>query len=245
MKQRKKFFGANWKMYKNMKDAEIFFQSALSLKWEKETVFFPPTHLLASLQEKFSKDFKIGAQNCYFEKEGAFTGEISYQMLLDEKINYALIGHSERRLIFKESDELLCKKASVCLSNGLKVIFCVGETLEEREKGKEFEIVENQIKNGLKGIKVDNSSDLIIAYEPVWAIGTGKTATPEDAEKMHAFIRKILQENGFESEFIRIIYGGSVKPENIKELMKQPNIDGGLVGGASLKPESFIQIVNY
>lgn len=245
MQNRKLFFGANWKMNKNLTEANKFFSDAQKINWpkDKEIVFFPPAHLLISLNQDFGKEFDLGSQNFFYEKQGAFTGEISAAMLKDEGFKYAIIGHSERRHIFLESDELICSKVSAGIALGLTVVFCVGETLSERESGNHFSVIERQLKKGLAGLKLNDPSLLVIAYEPVWAIGTGKNATPAQAQEIHAFIRNFLNKNGFNANLIRIIYGGSVKPENVKEIMGQQDIDGALVGGASLKPETFIEIV--
>ena len=180
----------------------------------------------------------------HFENSGAFTGEISGEMLKDIKIEYVILGHSERRHIFKETDEIINKKIKSALKVGLKPIFCVGELLEDREKGKTFDVVDSQLKNGLKNIEI--KEDFLIAYEPVWAIGTGKTATTEQAEEVIARIREWVEKEYSKelSEKVRILYGGSVKPNNIESLLRAENIDGGLVGGASLKYESWVEINN-
>jgi triosephosphate isomerase len=189
----------------------------------------------------------VGAQNMYFEKEGAFTGEISPVQLIDAGAKFVIIGHSERRHIFGEKDELINKKVKAALSYGLTPILCVGELLEEREAGKTMDVNKKQIVEGFKGLSEEEASKVIIAYEPVWAIGTGKTATPEDADEVHSFIRKVLEELYSKNlaESIRILYGGSVKPENVDGLMAKENIDGVLVGGASLKVDSFTRIVKF
>lgn len=244
--KRLNFFGGNWKMNHNLKTALEFCTNSKTLNWsakEKEVVIFPPAHLLLPLKKDCP--LSVGAQNCYYEDKGAFTGEISAQMLVDEKIEYTIIGHSERRSIFKEDDALLKQKILKSLDKGLSVIFCVGESLEQREKNEHFSVIESQLKAALFGLQLSDASKLVVAYEPVWAIGTGKTASPQQAEEMHAFIRKALADLQLDAESIRIIYGGSVKPSNVKELMQNPNIDGALVGGASLKAVDFNQIVNY
>ena len=246
---RKILLAGNWKMYKGIKETEIFIKE---LEEEIDEKFFekldiavcPPftsLYIAASLL----KDSKIhlGAQNVFYEKEGAFTGEISPSMLKEIGVKYVIVGHSERREIGKEDDEMIAKKVKAVINEGMIPILCVGEKLEEREKGIEKEIVEKQIVLGLKF--VDEKDEFVIAYEPVWAIGTGKTATPEIAGKMHKFIREKIKEIFGENkaENTVILYGGSIKPENIEELIKHPEIDGGLIGGASLKKESFLSII--
>ena len=194
------------------------------------------TALSSVAAELKGSNVKLGAQDMWHEDSGAFTGEISPIMLKDIRCEYAIIGHSERRHIIGESDELINKKVKAAVKHGLIPILCVGETLDERESGKAKSVVKRQIAEGLKGV----DGDIVIAYEPVWAIGTGKTATPSQAEEMHAYIRGLIKDTK-----TRIIYGGSIKPENMKELMSCENIDGGLVGGASLEAKSFSEIVWY
>jgi triosephosphate isomerase len=183
----------------------------------------------------------------FHEREGAFTGEVSADMLLSVSCSHVLIGHSERRHIFHEGNDLVNKKVLAALQSGLKPVLCVGELLEEREAEKTESVVQEQITSGLNGVNSGRFIDIVIAYEPVWAIGTGKTATPDDADAVHAFIRKSVKGAYGEkiAEELRIIYGGSVKPDNIDGLMAMDNIDGALVGGASLKPDSFLRIINY
>jgi triosephosphate isomerase len=187
----------------------------------------------------------LGAQDVHWEEKGAFTGEVSPLMLKDIGVRYVVIGHSERRTYFGETNETVNKKLRASLKIGLLPIMCVGERLEEREAGKTFDVVKNHVEEGLKGISKDEVLKVVIAYEPVWAIGTGKTATPEQAEEVHKYIRELLHKmfNATVAENLRIQYGGSVKPENIKELIEQEDIDGALVGGASLKIEQFVPIV--
>ncbi|AKI98206.1 triose-phosphate isomerase [Kosmotoga pacifica] len=186
----------------------------------------------------------VGAQNIYPKESGAFTGEISVLMLKDLGVNYVIVGHSERRHIFGETDELINEKVRFVLENALTPIFCIGETLEERESGRTFEVLESQVVKGLKGVELEDILKVIVAYEPVWAIGTGKVATPEQADEAMGFVRQLIGKlYGWQiAEQIRILYGGSIKPENFDSLIKMENIDGGLVGGASLK-ESFIDLV--
>ncbi len=190
-------------------------------------------------------NIKIGGQNMYYQDEGAFTGEISADMLKDAGCDYVVVGHSERRHVFGETDDEINKKIVKALSKGLVPIFCVGEKLEERNAGKTEDVVGGQLKEGLAGIEINSAEKLVIAYEPVWAIGTGVTASPEQAEEVHRFIRKFLTDiyGNALAQQIRIQYGGSVKPANADELLGQPNIDGALVGGASLDPDSFTAII--
>jgi len=245
--QRIPFFGANWKMNKNLQEAQAFFteNAALHYDFNHEVVYFPPALYLLPLKQAIPAQYLLGAQNFYFEDQGAYTGEISSWMLKEEGISYALVGHSERRAIFKEEDTLLEKKIHKGLALGLKIVFCVGETLPQREQNQHFNVIENQLKLALAHAQLKNSSQLVIAYEPVWAIGTGKNASPAQAQEIHQFIRLKLQELNLPAQEIRIIYGGSVKPENINELMRQKDIDGALVGGASLKPADFFKIAQY
>lgn len=218
------------------------------LKDSRDIVLCTPFTSLSKVSEMI-KDSKIslGAQNVYDEESGAYTGEISTGMLLDLDVEYVIIGHSERREIFKESDEFINRKLLKLLEKGLKPILCVGETLEEREAEKHFDKVGSQVKNCLANVKADEIENIVIAYEPIWAIGTGKSASSEDAEEMSKFIRDNIEEmyGKSESEKIRIQYGGSVKPDTIDELMEKENVDGALVGGASLKASDFARIINF
>ncbi len=247
---RKKIVAGNWKMFNNLNQSIALIseikQGLANLEPNCEVVICPPFTSLETASA-LTKDTKIavGAQNMYFEESGAFTGEISADMLLSVGCKYVILGHSERRTIFKESDELINKKIKKALAKGLKPIFCIGETLQEREDDRTEKVIEVQVKEGLKDVSADDFKNVVIAYEPVWAIGTGKTATPEQAEAVHKFIRNLLTNMyGIEiAESTVIQYGGSVKPENAKELMQQPNIDGALVGGACLKSASFLDII--
>jgi triosephosphate isomerase len=185
----------------------------------------------------------LAAQDVFYEEKGAYTGEISPSMLTDVSCKFVIIGHSERRQYFNETDEIVNRKIKAAQKGGLSVIFCIGESLAEREEGKTFNIIEREMNKGLDGTDIEN---IVIAYEPIWAIGTGRTATPEQAQEVHTFIRKELRmKYGNKSDDIRIIYGGSVTPENIDSLMACADIDGALVGGASLKTESFVRIVKF
>ena len=213
-----------------------------------EVAVAPPyTALYAVHRELVGSSIHLAAQNLYWEEKGAFTGEVSPLMLKEVGCHYVIIGHSERRQFFGETDETVNRRIKAALAQSLKVIFCIGETLKEREEGKTFPVMERQADGGLRGLGEREMKNMVIAYEPVWAIGTGKTATPEQAEEVHRFIRGRLEKlySRGVSEEIRIQYGGSVTPENVQGLMNQPNIDGALVGGASLKAESFSKIVRF
>jgi len=206
----------------------------------------PPFTALVPVSDVISKsNVKLSAQNMHQEDGGAYTGEISVSMLETSGCDFVILGHSERRQYFSETDELINKKLKKVLTSQLDPIFCIGETLDERKSGKTEQVIETQIKAGLDGISKEDVKRITIAYEPVWAIGTGETATPEQAEEVHAFIRKLLGElyDNEISENLRIQYGGSVKASNAEELLKQPDIDGALIGGASLDLESFIEII--
>jgi len=213
-----------------------------------EVAVAPPfTALFVVRKELEGSSIQLAAQNLFWEEKGAFTGEIAPPMLKEVGCHYVILGHSERRQFFGETDETVNRKVRATLSQGLKVIFCIGETLKEREEGRTFAVIERQVPGGLKDIRKEELGNIVIAYEPVWAIGTGKTATPEQAEEVHGFIRKkLVQLYSKEiAEGVRIQYGGSVTPENVKGLMGQENIDGALVGGASLKSETFSKIVRF
>jgi len=241
----------NWKMYKTIAETKDF---CLRLKEELkgmaghqvEVVVAPPfTALVAAVQALQGSTVSVAAQDVFWAESGAFTGEISPQMLLDAGCRYAIIGHSERRQYFHEDDEAVQKKAAALNKAGLIPILCLGETLDEREKGLAFNVVEKQTRESLKGLLVPKPQDLVIAYEPVWAIGTGHTATPQQAQEMQAFIRRTLAKilSSPMTQGMRILYGGSVKPENIAELMAMEDVDGALVGGASLDVKSFCGII--
>ena len=211
-----------------------------------DIVVIPPYTALSEISDMLvDSNIKLGAQDVCWEEKGAFTGQISTSMLKDIGVKYVVIGHSERRAYFSETNETVNKKLIAALKAGLLPIMCIGERLEEREAGRTFDIIKGHIHGGLKEISKEDALKIIIAYEPVWAIGTGKTATPEQAEEVHKYIRKLLKGmyNDSVAANVRIQYGGSVKPENIRELMNQEDIDGALVGGASLKKEQFSSIV--
>jgi triosephosphate isomerase len=247
---RKKIIAANWKMNMTLTETENFlnaFRPEVEDVTTVEIVIAPPFTGLAKLSGLLggSQKIRLGAQNFYFEKSGAYTGEISATMLRELFVKYVIIGHSERRQLFGETDPLINKKVLAAHANELKPILCVGETLEEREAGTEKEVLEKQLRGALAGISANQLLETVIAYEPVWAIGTGKTASSAQAQDAHAHVRAVLKElsdNGTASK-VRIQYGGSVKPSNAKELLSEPDIDGALVGGASLEPRGFAEIV--
>jgi len=245
---RKPFVAGNWKMNTSTAEAEALVKDLAGLVADVSGVDIavaPPfVYLHKAVYMAKDSQILVGAQNCYFETKGAYTGEIAPEMLKDVGCDFVILGHSERRHILKETDEVIKLKVKKVLEAGLNVILCVGELLEEREAGRTESVVKTQLDGGLKEISSDDMAKITIAYEPVWAIGTGKTATPDQAQDVHAFIRKWLTDaySAEVSESVRIQYGGSVKPENAKELLGQPDIDGALVGGASLKADSFAAI---
>ena len=233
-----KIFAANWKMYKSPQETREFFaQLLLSIQNQTVLVFPPALCVEAALESTKSTQIKIGVQNVSTKTEGAFTGENSASTAQAMGCEYALIGHSERRSLFGETDAILNQKMKLVQSLGMHMVFCIGETLDQRKSNQTFEVLKKQLSEGLKDIKADK---LIVAYEPVWAIGTGLTATPDQAEETQKQVITWLDENGFAGT--PVLYGGSVKPENAKELMQQKSISGFLIGGASLNPESFAQI---
>ncbi len=242
-------FAGNWKLNKKSAGACELARQIVQLLGDvtdAEIVIAPSFTLLGKVCETLSGSrIALAGQNCFWMEEGAFTGEVSPGMLADSGCEYVIIGHSERRQYFAETDETINLKVMNALKSGLKVILCIGETLQDRESDQTFTVLERQTRNALRGIRTEDSQRIIMAYEPVWAIGTGKTATDEQAQEAHSFIRKLLSEifSERESDKIRILYGGSVKPENIKGLMSQSDIDGALVGGASLSGDSFAAIV--
>jgi triosephosphate isomerase len=241
---RKPFISANWKMNKTIEETEEFINSFLPMVKDITAVdilIAPPfTSLQAVARLLKTTNIKLGAQNVFYEEKGAFTGEISPAMLLSAGCSHVIIGHSERRQYFMETDEIVNKKIKTARKNGLEVILCIGESLKEREENKTFEVLDRQLTGSLKDIDLNG---MTIAYEPIWAIGTGKTATKEQANEAHAFIRGWLKKNREGAEKLRILYGGSVTPESIESLMSESEVDGALVGGASMKPDSFAKIV--
>lgn len=247
---RKPIIAGNWKMHKSVADGLAFVSAVKSevAGTDVETVICAPFTLLPSLVEAVKgTNIKIGAQNMHFEDKGAFTGEVSADMLLDIGVTHVIIGHSERRQYFAETDETVNKKAIKALSKGLVPIICCGETLEQREAGETKSLVKGQIEKAYAGISAAEAVKTVVAYEPIWAIGTGKTASSQDANDVIAYIREVLETAyGVDvSEEIRIQYGGSVKPSNVEEIMNEADIDGALVGGASLEPSDFIELVNF
>ncbi|MBA3241384.1 MAG: triose-phosphate isomerase [Acidobacteria bacterium] len=249
---RKPVIAGNWKMYKMVADAVA---TALALKPlvananHCEVLIAPPFTSIKTVADRLEgSNVRVAGQDCSTEsKHGAHTGEVAADMLRDAGASYVIVGHSERRQLYSETDTFVNRKARAGLAAGLTVILCVGETLEQREGGIAEKVVSGQLTGGLRDLTASDLDRIIIAYEPVWAIGTGRTATPEQAQEMHAFVRRVFAERHGEpsAERLRILYGGSVKPDNISGLMKQPDVDGALVGGASLEAETFAQLVNY
>jgi triosephosphate isomerase len=248
---RRPIIAGNWKMFKTRAETSSFFDALIPQIQNVDhcdIVVAPPfTALSTAVEETEGTRVEISAQDVYWQAEGAFTGEVSVKMLLDIGCTYTIIGHSERRQFFAETDETVQKKTHAAVAADLNAIVCVGEVLAERDAGQAVEVVRRQVRNGLGGLTETNLSHIIVAYEPVWAIGTGRTATPEIAAEMHAAIRKTFAEiyNEAAADALRILYGGSVKPDNIGALMKKEDIDGALVGGASLEPVSFAAIIKY
>lgn len=248
---RRPIIAGNWKMFKTIPETRAFFSSFLPLVSAVShceiVIASPFTALAAASAAVAGTRVAISAQDVYWEKEGAFTGEVSIPMLLDAGCAYTIIGHSERRQFFGDTDETVNRKARAAIAGGLRPIVCVGETLAERDAGKAVDVVRRQVRQGLAQLTESDLSPIIVAYEPVWAIGTGRTATPETAAEMHNEIRSTIGEIWGEkaAAAMRILYGGSVKPNNIQELMRREDIDGALVGGASLDPASLAAIVKY
>ncbi len=247
---RKPIIAGNWKMNKTRDEALQFIYAVkdrVSSSDVVESVICAPFPYLRCLVKRQGASLRIGAQNMHFESEGAYTGEIAPEMLSSIGVSYVVLGHSERREMFNETDESINKKVHVAFSNGLIPIICVGESLADRESGNTNQIVEAQTVKALEGLTKEQAKQVVIAYEPIWAIGTGRTATAEQANETIGYIRSVIERvYGREvSEAVRIQYGGSVNPSNIKELMAQEHIDGALVGGASLDPNSFLSLVNY
>lgn len=246
---RKPLVVGNWKMHGTRKEARELLEgikARLGGLREVEVGVAPPFTALETTAEVLADDqIKVASQNVHYASSGAFTGEVSPGMLKELGVDYAIVGHSERRSLFWESDEMINRKVRAALGAGLGVILCVGETLDEREAGRTWQKVSFQVKSGLEGVDAQEMQGVVIAYEPVWAIGTGRTATPAQAQSVHADLRALLVElYGHEvAQRTRLIYGGSVKPDNAAELMREPDIDGALVGGASLKADSFDAIV--
>jgi triosephosphate isomerase len=248
---RQPLIAGNWKMYKTGPEA---IQTAKELAdlcsdLTETEVMIAPTYLSLPLVAQAVKDsnLKIGAQNLYFEKQGAFTGEVSADMIKAAGAEYVIIGHSERRQYFGETNESVCKKTKVAIQAGLKPILCIGETEDQRDKENTFFILDKQVSDGLKGFGLEELTDLVLAYEPVWAIGTGKTASIDQVKEVHQYLRSLLEKlfSKAWAHETRILYGGSVKPENVKDIMGIEDVDGALVGGASLDVDKFINIIRY
>ena len=245
---RKTIIAGNWKMNKAVSDTKEFCKAILAscnVKATSVVLCVPAIDIVPAQKALKSTRIAVGAQNCHFEESGAFTGEISAKILADSGVKYVIIGHSERRQMFGETDETVNKKVLAALSNGLRPIICVGETLEQREAGILEEHLRIQIKKAIAGVPMEKMSQVVIAYEPIWAIGTGKTATPEDAEAVCKLIRVTLRElySARTARSVSILYGGSMNEKNASALLSQIDIDGGLIGGASLVPEKFEKIV--
>ncbi len=245
---RAKIVAGNWKMNKNRDETEaLLAELSAKLPDTDAQVIVAPTFVNLDTSKRALESSAIGvsAQNMHFAENGAYTGEISADMLLNIGVDTVILGHSERRAYFGETDELLAKKVNAAVDKGLKVIFCFGEELEERKSGNHFSVVEHQLKNGLFHLDAQAWKHIVLAYEPVWAIGTGETASPEQAQEMHAFIRKTIQDaySSSVSDNVSILYGGSVKPNNASEIFSKPDVDGGLIGGASLKADDFVAII--
>ncbi|PVX52549.1 triosephosphate isomerase [Balneicella halophila] len=247
---RRNIVAGNWKMNNTLdeglnliKDINVNAKKT-DVKGVQVIVATPFIHLAKAVEEAISP-VRIAAQNCASEESGAYTGEVSAKMIRSTGTEYVIIGHSERRAYYGETDEILTKKVDQAIANKLYPIFCIGEVLDDRENDKHFEVVENQLKNALFHLSEKDFGRVILAYEPVWAIGTGKTASPEQAQEMHAFIRKVVAEkyNDKIADEVSILYGGSMKPANAKELVSQADVDGGLIGGASLNADDFFGII--
>ncbi len=249
--RRTPLIAGNWKMFKTgskaVETAEKL--AALSKDITLTDIMIAPTHLSLPLvaQKLKGTNVKTGAQNLYYENEGAYTGEVSAEMIKDTGAEYVIIGHSERRQFFGETDESVCRKIKAAVKAGLIPVMCIGESEQERDEKNTFSILDKQVKNGLKDFVSDDIETLVLAYEPIWAIGTGKTASADQVDEIHKYLRSLLGQM-FSDDFakgIRILYGGSVKPENVKELMAIEDVDGALVGGASLDPDKFIKIIGF
>jgi triosephosphate isomerase len=251
MENRKPFIAGNWKMFKTCSEAVNTAGQLVKLVKHAndiDVMIAPPFTALVPVSDVvMGSCVSLGAQNLFWEDEGAYTGEISSAMLVSAGCKYVIIGHSERRQYFGETDETVNKKIGSAIKDDLIPIFCVGESEKERESKATFSVLDKQVKRGIEGFSPDDLEALVIAYEPVWAIGTGKTATSSQAQEVHQFLRSMLEKilGNMLAKSIRILYGGSVKPSNIKELMTMPDVDGALVGGASLSAETFSKLVHY
>jgi triosephosphate isomerase len=246
MPERTPYIAANWKMHKTVAEAAAFVDALLPriAATQNDVVICPPfTALTAVVERRYGTAVKVAAQNMHEEDSGAFTGEVSAPMLVELDVEAVVLGHSERRQYFDETDEALARKVPVALAAGLEPILCVGESEEARDADQTEGVLERQLQTDLAAVESGKLAEVVVAYEPIWAIGTGRTATPEQAQEVCAFIRDVLRERGAVADAVRILYGGSVKPANAAELMAQPDIDGALVGGASLDPAEFAAIV--
>jgi len=246
MPDRTPYIAANWKMHKTVAEAGEFVDALLPriAATRHDVVICPPfTALTAVVERRYGTAVKVAAQNMHEEQSGAFTGEVSAPMLVELDVEAVVPGHSERRQHFGETDEALARKVPAALAAGLEPILCVGESEEARDAGQTEGVLERQLQADLVEVEDDRIAEVVVAYEPIWAIGTGRTATPEQAQEACAFIRDVLRERGAAADAVRILYGGSVKPANAAELLSQEDIDGALVGGASLDPEEFAAIV--
>ena len=246
---RKNIVAGNWKMHKNQKETVALLEEIIAKKTNTSAeIIVAPTfvNLSKAVEITNGNEITVAAQNMHQAEGGAFTGEIAAGMLTDIGVNTVILGHSERRAYFHETDFILADKVTTALSHNMTVIFCFGEELKDRQKNQHFNIVENQLRDGLFHIKDKNWEQIVLAYEPVWAIGTGETASPEQAQEMHRFIRETVRQRfgSTIAEDVSILYGGSVKPENAKEIFSKPDVDGGLIGGAALKATDFAAIVS-
>jgi triosephosphate isomerase len=251
MDRRRPLIAGNWKMFKTGPEAVETTDrlvKLLSTTIDVDVMIAPPYTALALVSDMLKKTpISLGAQNLFWEAEGAFTGEISASMLVSAGCRYVIVGHSERRQYFGETDETVNKKIKAAVKNDLIPVMCIGESETERESKETFSVLDRQVQKGLKGFSADEMETLVIAYEPIWAIGTGKTATADQAQEIHLFLRAMLGKKFGNklAKSLRILYGGSVKPDNITDLMTMPDIDGALIGGASLEPETFSKIVQF
>jgi triosephosphate isomerase len=246
MPERTPYIAANWKMHKTVAEAAAFVDALLPriAATQNDVVICPPfTALTAVVERRYGTAVKVAAQNMHEEDSGAFTGEVSAPMLVELDVEAVVLGHSERRQYFNETDEALARKVPAALAAGLELILCVGESEEARDADQTKGVLERQLQADLAAVESGKLAEVVVAYEPIWAIGTGRTATSEQAQEACAFIRDVLRERGAVADAVRILYGGSVKPANAAELMAQPDIDGALVGGASLDPDEFAAIV--
>ena len=247
---RKKIVAGNWKMHKNAEQTEDLLNELIDkIPFETEVqIIVAPTfiNLATAVDHLEFVGIDVAAQNMHQTENGAFTGEISADMLQNVGVNIVILGHSERRAIFNETDALIASKVNTALEHDMTIIFCFGEELKDRQSANHFNVVENQLKDGLFNIQSSDWGNVVLAYEPVWAIGTGETASPEQAQEMHQFIRETVRKayGNDIAEEVSILYGGSVKPENAKEIFSKPDVDGGLIGGAALKSDDFVAIVN-